>query len=317
MNSFKVICADSFIWNHEELLKFLLANQGKHICLDLNNEAPDCEVIGLYKLLDNFNFAGVIIKTQNQIESHDRYGIEYIPMCYLDVRQHIDGKYHVWNGNKLFCAIYGRPLWHRLGLAAHLLEYHGNKSCVNLRGNYKDPDSRKLFEIQELFYQAPEQFRSFAKISNQLPLLLEQQDGYTPGVEDTIGFTNQWLDLYLNVLIDIVTESYTSGNIFYPTEKTFRPMLMKKPFIAMAPKNFLIYLRQMGFRTFHDFWNEEYDGYDSTNKFAHIINLIDNLAKKSTTELDQLYVNMQSVLDHNYNMLIDRTYMQKITKVKD
>jgi hypothetical protein len=168
-----------------------------------------------------------------------------------------------------------------------------------------------------LFYQAPEQFKDFAKLVDHLPLLVEEQDGYTPGVEDTSGFTDQLLDFYTQILIDIVTESYTSGNIFYPTEKTFRPMLMKKPFIAMAPRNFLIYLRQMGFRTFHDFWSEDYDGYDATDKFQHIVKLIDYLATRSIAELETMYNKMQPILDHNYNMLLEKTYTEKITRVQD
>lgn len=315
MNSFTVICADAFIWNYNETLEFLVKHQGQHIYLDLNNEAPDCEKIGLYKLLDNFQFAGVIIQTQNQLETHHRYGIEYVPMRYLEVRKPVESQYHVWNGHKLFSAYYGRPLWHRLGLAAHLHDQHREKSLINLRGTYTDPDSRKLFEIAELFYRAPEQFKSFARLADQLPLLIEHQDGYTPGTQDTTGFTEQLLEFYSNVLIDVVAESYTSGDIFYPTEKTFRPMMMKKPFMAMAPRNFLIYLRQMGFRTFHDFWNEDYDGYDATEKFTQIINLIDNLANKTTAELNQMYIDMTSVLDHNYNMLMNRTYTQKITRI--
>ena len=317
MNSFIINCTDSCIWNHNETVKFLVENQGQHIYLDLNNEAPDCEQIGLYQLLDNFKFAGVIIRTQNQIETHDRYGIEYVPMRYLEVRESVDPQYHVWNQHKLFSAYYGRPLWHRLGLAAHLYDKHREKSLINVRGTYTDPDSRKLFELTELFYRAPEQFKSFARMSDQLPLLIEQQDGYTPGTEDTTGFTKQLANFYPDVLIDIVAESYTSGDIFYPTEKTTRPMLMKKPFIVHGPKCFLIHLRQMGFRTFNDFWDEDYDGYDATDKFARIVKLIDILANKTVSELNQLYADMQPILDHNYNMLIDRTYTQKIITVKD
>jgi len=317
MNKFQVICADGFIWNYNETVEFLVAHQGQHIYLDLNNEAPDCNEIGLYKLLDNFKFAGVVIQTQNQLETHDRYGIEYVPMCYLRVRKPVDARYHTWNQNKIFSAYYGRPLWHRLGLASHLYANHRNKSLINLRGNFQDPDNRKLFEIQDLFYRAPTQFKDFANMVDQLPLLVEQHDGYTPGVQDTTGFTDQLLDFYTQILVDVVTESYTSGNIFYPTEKTIRPMLLKKPFIAMAPKNYLIYLRQMGFRTFHEFWSEDYDGYDATEKFQHIVNLINHIASLSIAELEMLYKNMQSVLDHNYNLLLEKTYTEKITRVED
>ena len=85
----------------------------------------------------------------------------------------------------------------------------------------------------------------------------------------------------------------------------------------MGPKNHLIYLRQMGFRTFHDFWDEDYDGYDPVTRFQLIIELVDTLATKPKEELDDMYHKMQSILDHNYDLLINRSYSRKITLVKD
>ena len=147
--------------------------------------------------------------------------------------------------------------------------------------------------------------------------MLEKQDGYTPGQQDTSGFTDQLLDFYPNILIDVVAESYTSGDTFCPTEKTFRPMLMKKPFIIMGPKNHLIYLRQMGFKTFYEFWDEDYDGYDPVSRFQCVVKLLDHIANKSKDELNHMYCKMQSILDHNYNLLINREYSKKITLVRD
>jgi hypothetical protein len=223
----------------------------------------------------------------------------------------------VWNRNKIFLAYYGRPIWHRLGIAGHLVSQYPTESYVNLRGDHNNEDSRKLFEVTELFTNAPEQIKNFSNIANSLPLMLEKQDGYTPGQQDTSGFTDQLLEFYPDILIDVVAESYTSGNTFCPTEKTFRPMLMKKPFIIMGPKNHLIYLRQMGFRTFHDFWDEDYDGYNPVTRFQHIIELVNKLATKSKNELNDMYYKMQSTLDYNYNLLINREYSKKITPVKD
>ena len=73
----------------------------------------------------------------------------------------------------------------------------------------------------------------------------------------------------------------------------------------------------MGFRTFHDSWDEDYDGYDPVTRFHHIIKLVDTLATKPKEELDDMYHKMQSILDHNYNLLINRGYSRKITLVRD
>ena len=92
-------------------------------------------------------------------------------------------------------------------------------------------------------------------------------------------------------------------------------MLLKKPFIVMGPKCFLIHLRQMGFRTFHDFWDEDYDGYAPKQKYLMILKLIKSLSKKSFEELDNMYQNMQEILDHNYNLLRMQTYNKNINYV--
>ena len=94
-------------------------------------------------------------------------------------------------------------------------------------------------------------------------------------------------------------------------------MLMKKPFIIMGPKNHLIYLRQLGFKTFYEFWDEDYDGHGPKMRFQCIIELLDELAIKPKDELNDMYHKMQSILDHNYNLLINHEYSRKITLVKD
>jgi hypothetical protein len=214
--------------------------------------------------------------------------------------------------NKIFCAYYGRPIWHRIGLASYLKSNYGEESLVNLRGDRNNEDSRRLFEVTEFFRWAPEQIKDFAAIADQLPLLVEKTDGYTPGATDTTGFTNQLLEFYPDIFVDIVSETFTSGDSFYPTEKTFRPMLLKKPFIIMGPINHLTYLRQMGFKTFGDFWNEDYDGVSRRSRYQQILSVIDFIASKSKDELYDMYQRMQPILDYNYNLLVSKSYNQNI-----
>lgn len=318
MNKFTVITADNFIWNRLELVDFLIKHQGGAISIDTKREGASCSAVGLYELLDKFNFKYVEIHSGNCIEQHNKYFIRVQSLLqWARVRKPVDSKYHTWNRDKIFLAYYGRPIWHRLGIAGHLVSQYSMISCVNLRGDYNNEDSRKLFELTELFTNAPEQIKNFSNIADSLPLLLEKQDGYTPGQQDTSGFTDQLLDFYPNILIDVVSESYTSGDTFCPTEKTFRPMLMKKPFIIMGPKNHLIYLRQLGFKTFYEFWDEDYDGHGPAMRFHLIIKLLDTLATKTKNELNDMYYKMQNILDHNYDLLINHMYSKKITLVKD
>jgi len=310
---FTIIPADTHIWNRDELVDYLVQYQNKKIQLSVNAEGCNCKAIGLYRLLDSFQFESVDIITANAIEHHDKYNIVHkSTLMYATVRSAIASQYHVWNKNKIFCAYYGRPLWHRIGLASYLKSHYNDASLVNLRGDYQDEDSRRLFEVAEFFRWAPEHIKDFAAIADQLPILVENIDGYTPGVTDTSGFTHQLQDFYKDIFVDIVSETFTSGNSFYPTEKTFRPMLLKKPFVVMSSANHLIYLRQMGFQTFGDFWSEDYDRLSRRARYQKIIELIDFIGSRSKDELYDMYQRMQPVLDHNYNLLQSKLYNRNI-----
>ena len=121
------------------------------------------------------------------------------------------------------------------------------------------------------------------------------------------------MDLYQNILIDIISEPNILGSAFFPTEKTVRAILMKKPFIIMGPVRSNAYLKQMGFQTFNRFWDENYDGYSGKNRYLEILQLIDNLSIRA--DLEQIYQDMQSILEHNYQILTHQLFNKEIKKI--
>ena len=306
MNKFIIIPGDSFIWNKDELLQFLIDNQHKDILIVTSEEGCCLTSIGLYKLLDSFQFASVTIHTANPIEYHNVYNIIVEKSDkFFKIPSGTDyTQYHQWNRNTVFGALYNRASWHRLGLASHL---YNKNTTLNFRYNPHNNDIRKEVELQQLFNIDPQSVWQFMSLYEKFPVLIDQQDTYTLGAT-TKQHTDQFVEFYKDFLIDIVAETFTSGRTFFPTEKTIRPMLMKKPFIIMGPKCFLIHLRQMGFKTFYEFWDEDYDGYSPAEKYKHILTLISALSKKTSSELTYMYNNMQSILDHNYNLLINQNY---------
>ena len=316
-NEFTLIPADYFIWNKHELLSFLIRHQGCDIIINTHSEGCCLKSIGLYQLLDLFVFRSVTIETTNAVEYHPVYNI---------VKRQTDKFFKVhsavnysecqqWNKSKVFGALYNRAIWHRIGLASYLKTNYNDISLVNFRANPHDPDQRQLFEVQKLFEFSPESVTNFSQLYDMLPAVIEPIDGYTVGAT-TIQHTDQLCKFYKDFLIDIVAETFTSGRTFFPTEKTVRPMLMKKPFIAMGPKCFLIHLRQMGFKTFYEFWDEDYDGYGTVERYKRILLVIDSLANKSATELSAMYDAMQEVLEHNYQVLVSQTYNNEIKWVE-
>lgn len=314
MNKFSVIPSNHSIWNQEALLEFLIANQGQDIVLEVR-EAPCCNTIGLYNLLEKFHYQNVTIHTCNHLESHAKFNIVAAGKAFSFFRVNPNAdytKFHTWNLNQKFGCFYNRPLWYRIGLAATLQHDYPDQSVINVRCSPQDYDDRLLFEVQQLFMNNPESHWKFAAVSPTWPRQLEPVDTY--GFCSTNEHTDQLAQFYPNFLIDIVAETFVHGQTFFVTEKTIRPMLLKKPFIAMAAQDHLLYLRQMGFKTFSEFWDEDYDGVSDTNRYNKILELIDCLSKKSNQELEKMYSDMQHILDHNYNLLTTQQFSTKIQK---
>jgi hypothetical protein len=314
-NYFTLIPANNFIWNRKEFIQFLIDHQTQPISISTNNEGVCLTATGVYELLEQFNYTEVTIITNNMLETHPVFRVQYTsPFMYFLIDHNNYSHLHKWGQQKIFGCFYNRPLWHRLGLAAILQHDYYQHTSLNIRQSIQNEDQRSLFEIDQLFRNHPESLAKFSKVCNSWPLMLEDQDGYTVN-NNTTGHTDQLAQFYTDFLIDIVAETWTVGNTFFSTEKTIRPMLLKKPFIIMGSKNYLCYLRQLGFMTFNEFWSEEYDGYGGQERYVKILQLIDEISKKSKSELNDMYWSMKYTLDHNYNLLTTQTYTTDITYV--
>jgi hypothetical protein len=75
------------------------------------------------------------------------------------------------------------------------------------------------------------------------------------------------LQYYDRFAVEIVCETYTRGNAFFPTEKTVRPLMAAKPILVYGPRYYLARLRGMGFRTYNEIWDESYDLYQGPERW--------------------------------------------------
>ena len=306
---FTVNCTSDKIWNTTELVAFLAASQHKSIVLDINPEAICLHNLGLYKILDCFEFKQVTINTWNPLEQHSKYKIQFKGLNFWFTRvANIDSMLHSWNLAKRFLCFYHRPTAARLGLAAYLKTKYSESTVLHFSA--KDCVD---FELDKLLQWDRSTASMAASILPKLPILLGSDAGYTKF--DGYVYSDPLTDLYKNILVDVVVESHVAGNTFFPTEKTMRPMLLKKPFIMFGSCNYLEHMRQMGFRTFADFWDEDYDGYEGADRLHRIQQLIDNIASMPIDQLESMYWDMQYTLDYNYNLLISQKYKRRITKI--
>jgi hypothetical protein len=310
--SFQILATSDKFWNKDEFVRFLFANQGLPIEITVAPEAVSMKTLGVYRLLESMEHKNVTVITANPLESHPYYHIKFLENHWPKKIESIDNSMHSWDQTHVFYALFGRPTAARLAIAGHLRRYHGRKSLIHFSAN-TGVDDLVHFEFDKLLSYRIESVKDASVLIDDLPLLLSSPDRYTDS--EGYDFSDPLTNYYKNILVDVVVESHVSGETFYATEKTFRPMWMKKPFIVFASRNYLEYLRQMGFKTFWNFWNEDYDGFDTKDRLQSTLKLIDDLVKKSKSELYHMYQDMQSILDHNYNLLLDQKYSTEIVNI--
>jgi len=139
--------------------------------------------------------------------------------------------------------------------------------------------------------------------------------------------TNQLTDnlnyFYKNSYFSVVTETnfysevekYNSSyvSICQPTrffsEKTFKPMAYRHPFVMVSVPKMLELLRDMGYKTFHPYINEDYDKEENDGKrLLMIVDEICRLSRLNEKELEEFILNTQDICEHNFKILQQKCY---------
>ena len=90
------------------------------------------------------------------------------------------------------------------------------------------------------------------------------------------------------------------------TEKTGNAILFKKPFLSNSNPYSLHNLREMGFKTFGDFWNESYDyELNQKNRIHLIMENVKWLSQIGDGGFFKLHRKLRDITEHNYKHLIN------------
>jgi hypothetical protein len=96
-------------------------------------------------------------------------------------------------------------------------------------------------------------------------------------------------------------------NFYFITEKTYRTILMKQPFILFSNPYALKYLKESGYKTFSPFINETYDTIENTaarqNLIVHEVKRLSNMPKD---EYEELLSNCKEIAEYNYQVLMGK-----------
>jgi len=108
--------------------------------------------------------------------------------------------------------------------------------------------------------------------------------------------------LHLNTFVNVLTETLFENETIFLSEKIFKPILGCQPFIVLGNPGTIQELKNIGFKTFEDFWDESYDSeLDFSKRLSKIITILKDLASKIDEELLEMTKKMIPILEHNYN----------------
>jgi hypothetical protein len=91
------------------------------------------------------------------------------------------------------------------------------------------------------------------------------------------------------------------------SEKTFKPVAMKHPFIMLSVPHFLDKFKELGYKSFSPWIDESYDKEnDDATRMMMIVREIERLANLSPSELEEFLVAMREICLHNYELLMNK-----------
>jgi hypothetical protein len=112
--------------------------------------------------------------------------------------------------------------------------------------------------------------------------------------------------------IFLVTETCFFQTKTHLTEKIFKPIVLRMPFVLAGCAHNLAYLRSYGFRTFGDYWDESYDAIeDPVERIKAIGQVIKTISKLSINEQKNMLLDMQPILEHNYQLFNDPAFIRR------
>ena len=246
----------------------------------------------------------VIIACYEPLEVKYATVVQGNPMALASMLSYLDLQIDNTKFNKKFLALFSRFTIDRLRMTKFLTDncidssimpYNINLEDIHINTVQKYPDGDDLYgwASKNLASTSVNRFVH----NSSVPHI----------VEETIKFKNEYL-------IEIVLEtSHRIKNVV--TEKTMKSFIFGKPFIVYAAPGYLAMLRDMGFKTFSPFINEEYDLVDDDIKrFDMLKKEITRLNSYSIDELKVQAASMNEILE--YNRILFRTESYDLKKIK-
>jgi len=206
---------------------------------------------------------------------------------------------------------------HRIELATKL-DQMGlvDRSYVSMGKVDPETPSKDFYKQHEAYmYNMGIDANDAMNLYMKLPLVI---DGETNVVKMCEDFDNAARPFYQNSLVSIVTETNFDLPQLTLTEKSFKPSKEKHPFIIVGVPGALKTMREMGFKTFSDFWSEEYDTIQNpATRLQEIARVCKEIGSWDQQKILDFRRRVKPILEHNYKLLWEDVAGMVANKIKD
>ena len=115
-------------------------------------------------------------------------------------------------------------------------------------------------------------------------------------------------------LFEIISETDSRKNLFI-SEKTFKAIVNKNPFILLGNSYTIRYLKHLGFKTFHPIIDEGYDNIsDRYKRFDAALKEAEKLCRLSLDDCSKKLSALEEVCEYNYNHYLNTDWHFNVHK---
>jgi len=302
-------------YNQPEIERLLAETPGNtNLLIDLNSEGPSLERLGIAGTIDawlaqhNQDPSTVTVTRWSNGAEQIRYktyrcSIPHSHFWYMSHLYKTDPVVCLPSSEYLFGLFLGRGTISRNVILYQVQQQWANKFLISRLKSYTPEGNRvpEPWNIRNL-----SGWKSLELLDDWLPVDQHEQlfkwfrdteftslDNRT--VRDQFGdpvnhgiHNRSMLDHYHKFSIELVCETYTLGNTFFPTEKTVRPIMGTKPWLIYGAPGYIQRLKQMGFKSFNSLWDESYDQLEGSARWSAIKKIINSLIQLSPVSLNML-----------------------------
>jgi len=136
--------------------------------------------------------------------------------------------------------------------------------------------------------------------------LTEFSTDWTPGSLDKTNFDDFMPIEVFTTNCDIVTESYLNYDSVLFSEKTFKELIFRRPFLLLGAKNQNMFLKKMGFELYDEIFDYEFDILDTVEqRFNAYCKQIDRYIDLNPETFKNKLLCIEEKIEHNFQYILN------------